>query len=192
VYWGSSLSGGNAISAAAVDKRIKAVVVQVPFVSGELQSAPMAPMVPGMLENRSSVRAGNPSATLHVAPESLEQAQLGLPPAVLNTVDAYEFVKLCATCDGEWENKVTLQSMFNIISFEPRAFIHRIAPTPFLMIVSDNDAIIPTAHQLAAYEQALEPKQLTVIKDFGHFGLYTGAGFEQNIQVQIEFLRKHL
>src|SRR3954453_12192191 len=32
--WGSSLSGGHALVVAAIDKRVKAVVSQVPFISG--------------------------------------------------------------------------------------------------------------------------------------------------------------
>lgn len=192
VYWGSSLSGGNVICAAAIDRRIKAVVAQIPFVSGELQSAPMAGMVPALFANRTNVRAGNPSAMIPVIPDSFEQAETGHSPAVLNTPDAFNFLNGLSERGGNWENKVTLQTMFNILSFEPRAFINRIAPTPFLMVVSENDTTVPTAYQLAAYQQALEPKQLHVIRNTGHFGVYRGLPFEENIKVQIDFLRKNL
>ncbi|KAJ4251376.1 hypothetical protein NW762_011357 [Fusarium torreyae] len=35
VYWGSSMSGGNVICAAAINKNLAGVIAQVPFVSGE-------------------------------------------------------------------------------------------------------------------------------------------------------------
>jgi len=46
VYWGTSMSGGAVLHAAALDKRIRAVISQVPFVSGESISALFATMAP--------------------------------------------------------------------------------------------------------------------------------------------------
>ena len=57
-YWGTSFSGGNVIVAAAVDKRIKAAVVQCPFVSGDLAFAALAPMVPMLLAERAGIKQG--------------------------------------------------------------------------------------------------------------------------------------
>jgi cephalosporin-C deacetylase-like acetyl esterase len=191
-YWGTSLSGGNVICAAAIDKRIRAVVVQSPFVSGELQSAPLAPLLPSILGNRASVRNGNPSIMVPVVPTTLEEANSGNSQAVLSTVDAYHFMQEMKTVGGEWKNEVTLQSMFNLMAHEPRSFIHRIAPTPILMMVPEYDETVETKHQLAMYELALEPKQIRVLRGCGHFGIYTGLGFEENIDAQIQFLKKTL
>ncbi len=192
VYWGSSLSGGNVICAAAIDKRIRAVIAQIPFVSGELQTAPLAPLIPGLFANRSDVRAGNPSANVPIIPESLEDARSGRSRAILNSLEAFQFLTETQKLGGDWKNEVTLQSLFNLLSHEPRAFIHRVAPTPLLMVVVDNDETVRTTHQLAAYQQALEPKQLYVVRNFGHFGVYDGLGFEENVNVQVNFLRKNL
>jgi fermentation-respiration switch protein FrsA (DUF1100 family) len=57
-YWGTSFSGGNVIVAAAVDKRMKAAVVQCPFVSGDLAVVAVAPMVPMLLAERAGIKQG--------------------------------------------------------------------------------------------------------------------------------------
>jgi len=191
-FWGSSMSGGVALSAAAVDHRIRAVVAQVPFVSGALQSASFAPIIPGLFANRLAIKAGNSSAKIPIIASSLEEAQSGQSRAVLGQADAYEFMTKAVKQGGNWENHVTLQTMFHLLSFEPQATIHRIAPTPLLMVVADSDTCIPTADQLATYQKALEPKELHVLRNVGHFDVYDGPGFENNVKVQIDFLKKNL
>lgn len=152
VYWGSSLSGGNVICAAAVDKRIAAVISQIPFVSGKQASADKAPMLHLLFHNRANIRTGTtPSALIPVTPETLEEAQSGHSHAVLGSVDAFNFDQATASHGGDRKNEVTVQSMLNLMSHEPQAFIHRIAPTPFLMVVSENDSSISTPQQLAMF-----------------------------------------
>ncbi|CZR61877.1 related to DltD N-terminal domain protein [Phialocephala subalpina] len=191
-YWGTSLSGGNVICAAAVDKRIKTVIAQTPFVSGEIHTKPLVKMLPGIFANRAGIRGGNPSVMIPVSPTSPEEAESGRSMAILNSPAAYHFMEDMKKIGGNWKNEVTLQSMFNLMAHEPKSFIHRIAPTPFLMVVADDDETVGTDNQLAMYQLALEPKQIHVVRGYSHFGVYDGPGLEENIKVQIEFLRKNL
>jgi uncharacterized protein len=62
-----------------------------------------------------------------------------------------------------WENKVTVRSLDLRLAFEVMPFIERIAPTPLLMIVADNDKITPTDISLQAFARALEPKKLVLV-----------------------------
>jgi fermentation-respiration switch protein FrsA (DUF1100 family) len=191
-YWGSSFSGGNAIVAAAVDKRIKAAVVQCPFVSGDLAVAAVAPMVPMLLAERAGIKQGLEPSVIPIYPDSLEAAQAGSAHTILSDVDAYRYMEaVSARGGGGWENKLVAQSLLKMLVNEPKAFIHRIAPTPFLMIVPDADVSVPTSTQLAAFELAGEPKTLHTFQG-GHYDVYSGSVFEENIKLQIEFLKKHL
>ena len=69
-------------------------------------------------------------------------------------------------------------------------YVHRISPRPVLFCVGDQDRTIPTKWQLELFEKAKEPKTLHVIKGAGHFDLYIGEFFEENIRVQIAWLRE--
>ena len=88
----------------------------------------------------------------------------------------------------EWARFSTVQSLTYTVLHEPQAYIHRISPTPMLMIVADKDVITQTHLQLAAFEKALQPKRLEILKGVGHFAPYYGKVFEQNIEAQIRFL----
>jgi fermentation-respiration switch protein FrsA (DUF1100 family) len=71
-----------------------------------------------------------------------------------------------------WDNTVTVRSTRNARMYEPGVFIDRISPTPLLMVVGDQDTVTLTETRLAAYNRALEPKQLVTIPG-GHFAPYT-------------------
>ncbi|KAF5981543.1 hypothetical protein FCOIX_4191 [Fusarium coicis] len=58
VYWGTSMCGGSVLLAAAFDRRIRAVVSQAPFVSGEQLSTNLEPMIPSLYSSRQQLKAG--------------------------------------------------------------------------------------------------------------------------------------
>jgi fermentation-respiration switch protein FrsA (DUF1100 family) len=75
--------------------------------------------------------------------------------------------------------------------YEPAAHIAHISPTPLLMTVAQYDHLTPTYLSLKAYERALEPKELHILKG-SHFDGYSGPFFETNASRQVKFLRKTL
>ncbi|KAI9036911.1 alpha/beta hydrolase [Aspergillus affinis] len=192
VYWGTSFSGGNVLYAAAVDKRIKAAIVQCPAVSAETRSLAFNDSIPGILNERARITAGSEPERVPLIAETLEAARSGNNTALFPGVHAYEHVRGLYDCGGRWENYVTVQTQLNMLAFEGPGLAHRISPTPLLMVVPGNDILVTTASQMAAYEKAREPKQLLYMDGAGHFDIYTGNWFEENIKVQIEFLGKWL
>jgi fermentation-respiration switch protein FrsA (DUF1100 family) len=64
-----------------------------------------------------------------------------------------------------------------------------VSPTPLLMVLADSDKVIGTDNQVAMFERAKEPKELYIVKNAGHFGIYFGEKFEENIGVQLKFLK---
>lgn len=182
------MGGGIGILAAAFDKRIAAVVVQVPFVSGESIGPFLQTYFPAMYADRKNIKSGHPPAMTTVIPETLESAERGDSGALMGKLDVVPYLKELARRGQSWEKEVTLQSVFNISILEPRAFIHRISPTPLLMVVAEKDATVATSSQLEAFASAREPKTLAVIKDSEHFDLYFDNKFEENMSAQLDFL----
>lgn len=191
--WGSSYSGGNVIQVGAIDRRIKAVITQVPFMSGEDLAASIEPLLPHFIADRSRIARGEPGETVSVVANSLQEAEDGKSSSVLSTADAYQYYAETKTPGAQWENKVTLQSLFKLLKNEPQAYIHRVSPTPFFMCIAENDSAIRVPSQLAAYERAGEPKELLFMPHTGHFEPHViGPAFDTNINAQIAFLQRYL
>ena len=158
--WGSSYSGGHALTVAAIDKRVKCVVSQVPTTSGFLAA-------------QRRVRYDKAQALQAAFEADREARDAGLPPATLRMVDAdpeapvaYPGHDSYAYMTGEaqrctaWVNEVTLRSLELARAYEPAAYIRRIAPTPLLMIVATGDGLTPADLQQEAFNTAHQPKQL--------------------------------
>ncbi len=190
IYWGSSMSGGNAICAAAVNKSVKAVIAQVPFVTGEVASTPAALLCDLLLQDRDNVARGKEAMMAPVVPATEEEALSGNSDAILKDSNGVRFMEELDKRGYAREKMATLQSLFHVVGHEPRAVIKRVAPRPILFVVAENDTTIPSNLQLQVYNEALEPKRLHIIKGAGHFDPYYGAPFEENINVQLGFLKE--
>ena len=187
--WGTSYAGGHAIVLGATDRRLKAVVAQVPTIDGYasgLRRVP--PEAVAALEaqfaadDRAQLR-GDAPATVGIVSDGSGK------PAAYTAADAVSFY-LRPLPAGVWENKVTARSTRWARMYAPGDFIERVSPTPLLMVVADHDHVAPTDLQLKAYERALEPKRLVMIKS-GHFDPYL-AEFKTASGAAIDWFRTHL
>ncbi|SDR49422.1 hypothetical protein SAMN05443245_6409 [Paraburkholderia fungorum] len=188
--WGSSFSGGHVLEVAAIDRRVKCVVSQVPQISG-YQSAlrrTRADHVPALLSRFESDRArrfagGSPAMLPATSADSAE-------PCAMPGADSHEFFAGTAAFSPNWRNEVTLRSAELSREHEPGVYIARISPTPLLMIVADADTLTATDLCLRAYEEALQPKQLEMIAD-GHFTPYV-EHFDTTSRCAADWFKRHL
>lgn len=192
VYWGSSFSGGNVIYAAAIDKRIKAAIIQAPAVSGETRSLAFKHRIPALLEDRKRIVSDLERGTVPLIAPDRGSADPSKTNAMFPTEDAYDILVRQKDCGSRWENYITSQTQLHMLGFEGQSMIHRISPTPLLMIIPDNDVLVSTLSQMDAFNKAREPKQLHCLKDCGHFDIYIGDHFRDNIKAQIDFLNRYV
>ncbi|KAE9376042.1 carbohydrate esterase family 7 protein [Stipitochalara longipes BDJ] len=187
--WGTALSGGHALTVGAVDRRVKAVLSQVPVVSGweNFHRLTRPNAVAGMnhlfQEDRLARAAGKAAGTISVVDPN------PMATSALQTVEANEWLSEWAKTT-DWKNEVTLKSMEGFRSYNPSSHIHQISPTPLLMTVVENDTLMPTDLALAAYSKALEPKELQLLPG-SHFSVF-GSNFEKTVERQVDFLKKTL
>lgn len=189
--WGSSYSGAHVLHLAAFDRRIKCAVAQALLVDGwaNAQRLMRPDVFAGFLrmlaEDRARRYAGEESLRIPVvAPEG--------EPSALPTPDSYEwFMETGNTIAPNWRNEVSLESMEAFLEYNPAANIHRISPTPLLMIVAGNDTLTPTDLAIAAYERALEPKAL-VVTSGPHFSAYTEPGLSETAPPAVDWFERHL
>lgn len=178
--WGTSYSGGHALTVAALDRRVHCVVSQVPLVSGErtFQS-----WVPADRRERFMQRlAADRDARARGEPPVLTRA--ALPGS-----ETEEWARLSDTA-GVYPNTLTLRSLELLRTYEPIQFVPLIAPTPLLMIVADQDVQTPVAWQLEAFEQAAEPRKLVRLPG-RHYDPYN-ALFDASSTAARDWFSQHL
>jgi fermentation-respiration switch protein FrsA (DUF1100 family) len=162
--WGTSYSGGHALTVAALDRRVACVVSQVPLVSGSRTFDSWVPterrerFVKRLADDRDARARGVPP---------------GLTPAGVPGSETEAWAHAVDPAGTVYPNAITLRSLELMRAYEPIAFVTRIAPTPLLMIVADRDTQTPVAWQLEAFELAAEPKKLVTLPG-RHYDPYMG------------------
>ncbi len=190
--WGTSYSGGHVLYLAAFDRRIRAAVAQVPAI-GTWRSIVAQHGVEAMRMMLSLTTADRearyPGEEPHYMPVVAPEGQ----PAVLGTPDAYEwFVSGATQLAPTWRNEVTIESVEQLVEYDPAAAIELIAPTPLLLVAAEHDALIPIASVRDAFERAGEPKALKVVP-CGHFDVYHDEPFHSDVlATELEWFRTHL
>jgi fermentation-respiration switch protein FrsA (DUF1100 family) len=170
--WGSSYSGAHVLVVGAIDRRVKCVVGQVPLISGHrnarrLIRADNIAAVQGMFDaDRRDRMAGKPPQMIPVVAEDPNA------PCALPTPDSYAwFTETARLRAPNWKNEVTLRSVEMFTEYEPGGYIAYVSPTPLMLVVAAGDHLTVADEALAAYQQALEPKRLVLLKG-GHFDAY--------------------
>jgi hypothetical protein len=186
--WGTSYAGGHAIVLAATDRRIKAVVSQVPTINGYEQGLRRVPAdaVAALNEafsqdERGQFRGEGPQM------RTIVSSDLKIPAAYSNP-EAVEF--FLNPGESPWKNEVTLRSVRQSRMYHPGFWIDKVSPTPLLMVVADHDFIAVTDLALKAYETALEPKKLELFPG-SHFDAYSKQ-FARVSKTAIDWFKIHL
>ena len=187
--WGSSYAGGHAIVLGATDRRLRAVVAQVPTISGYQQSLRrVAPDQVTALEaafaddERRQFQGESPATQAVVSADPSVRAAYRAP-------DAIAFYNQPVP-EGVWDNVVTLRSSRAARMYEPGTWVARVSPTPLLMIVGLHDTTTIAELALGAYEAALQPKKLVTING-GHFDPYL-ARFAEASGAAVAWFTEHL
>jgi fermentation-respiration switch protein FrsA (DUF1100 family) len=187
--WGTSYAGGHALVLGATDRRLSAVVAQVPTISGFEQGLRRVP--PEGIASLEGAFAEDDRGQLRGEPLRRQLIVSDDPtvPAAYRSKEAINFY-LQQTPPGIRENSVTIRSTRAARMYEPGIWVPRVSPTPLLMVVALSDTMTPTDLALAAYERALEPKRLQLISG-GHFDPYLSQ-FDKASGAAIAWFREHL
>jgi dienelactone hydrolase len=183
--WGTSYAGGHALVLGATDRRLSAVVAQVPTTSGYEQGLRRIP--PDQVAALEASFDEDERRQLQGEPPARQAVVSADPsvPASYRSQDAIDFYTQPAPV-GVWQNDVTVRSTRAARMYEPGAWISRVSPTPLLLIVGLADTMTVTGLALAAYERALQPKKLVTIPG-GHFDPYLSQFHESSTAARAWF-----
>jgi fermentation-respiration switch protein FrsA (DUF1100 family) len=61
-----------------------------------------------------------------------------------------------------------------------------------MLITTDNDRLVPPDESAELFRRAGEPKRLVVLRNFGHYEVYTGDAFRQVMEHTLGWYRQYL
>ena len=174
--WGSSYGGANAAATAAEDSRVKCLVIQLSFGSGER-------VITGSLSDEEKAKL---FAMLDKAWQ--REVSRGKPMTlsvdqVLTDPQSKEFFAQAVREFPQIAVKIPMLFLRHTIEYKPQDFLSR-TPVPVLILGAENDTVNPVAESLSLHEKAAGPKSLHIIKKSGHYDVYTGAHMEQTTAVR--------
>jgi uncharacterized protein len=188
--WGTSYSGGLVLMVAAVDRRVRCVVSQVPFISGFESFMRLIPLdqhaayLERLARERRAIAAGAVPTVVEICTDDPAKPEDSPGRATYRYFDSWRQRGVA------WANQVTLRSLDYRLEFDARPYLPRISPTPLLMLVATQDTITPTAVALAAFETALAPKALELVAG-DHYHPYR-SGFETSSALARDWFIEHL
>jgi pimeloyl-ACP methyl ester carboxylesterase len=193
--WGDSKSGGGVLVAAAFDRRIAAVVTQVPACG---DTPPPLDPVDAVLDVMAGVYA-NPAlrqaADLVEGPMPVVASDQLATPSALPPLTAFRwFIEYGGRYGTGWQNRVTEVSRDRSDPYQPVLCATRIrAPSLFVIATEDEMPGANSAVSRLAFDLMPGPKELLEV-DGGHFGLlyHPGALFDLASRAERDFLIRHL
>lgn len=101
------------------------------------------------------------------------------------------FLTMQKTKAPAWENRYTVHSLFDALSYNPTGFVEALCPTPWLLIQGDTDHQCPPDLNMQLFANAPEPKE-SMMFEGGHFTPFAGTVFEETMAAEIDFLKRKL
>jgi pimeloyl-ACP methyl ester carboxylesterase len=207
VFWGISMSAGIALSAAAVDRRIAAVIAIAPiFKFVPVTAADAQRLKTKLMKDRESQTLhGNPPYMLPIG-ESLAQMPFN---SHVNVNQDKEDEERKAKEEEERRqqaevesghdfdptlthnpNGTTIQSYHRMFLFEPvpKAMVQAVAPTPVMFLTPELDTISPPEQQKEVFNSLKGPKRLHVAPGKDHIYVLHGPTMPMLMKWQIDFV----
>lgn len=196
--WGIGHSGGAALIAARNDPNIKAVILDMPLLSGrrDAEGWPAGLLSKAYEERRWLCKdATTPCKYVQVWDSTLEAANGERGETLIHGAGPFNFisrgVEASKAAETPWQNRLILQSLIDIAGVEPVDSIHKIAPRKLLHLAASGDPLTgPLEVHKAAFENAKEPKEFIAL-GYSHIANYF-EGFEEHIKVQVAWAKENL
>ena len=192
--WGDSYSASMSIMVGSIDKRVKAIALQVPGCGSDRpppdpDGSKFEAIKDTLLHADLSSRESVVGPILVVSPDQIGNL------SALKTITAFRwFIEYGGRFETKWENQITDVNPKPSIPYHPGLCASHI-DVPLLMVISPDDEITGAEAEISrlVYNLVQGPKEWFEIEG-GHFGLlyYPSPIFDQASKAEINFLKKYL
>lgn len=185
--WGSSLGGGHALSLAAEEPELRAVIAQVPHLNSRdaLKTVPKWQLLRTLGHAFYDRLGGALGWAVHSLPVLAEPGELGL----LNKPGWKAHYLSLVPAGSSWRNAVPARSIFSAGNYNPIDILDRLQ-MPVMIAYALEDAAIPAVNVEIASQQIKDVTLLPFADD--HFGAYAGPWHDEIVAQETGFLRSKL
>ena len=188
--WGSSLSGGHVLMAAARDPKIAAISAQCPMLDGAASSRMFARDA-GLITGARLTWASLTDAARAVLGWEPHYIPLVAPPGQLAAMASHDAYAGClAIVPPGWRNEVAARFFLTMPFYRPVRHAAAVK-CPALIIACMKDTVASTHAAVEAAARMGRTARLVELP-IGHFDVYVGEGFERSSREQVEFFQEAL
>ncbi len=177
--------GGNAIMAAGLDPRIKAVVSQVPVADGRDWLHRMR-REHEWLEFLAAIKADRETRVV-----TGEAVMVAPRDGIMVPTPERKTTTVKSDVDDRVPRQVELASAEAMFRYRPIDVVEHISPRALMIIAVEHDAVTPEDHSYALYERAGGPKRLVVQTGTTHYAAYAQYQAIVNPRI-VEWLQRYL
>jgi len=182
--WGSSFGGANAVKAAALDRRVKAVVAQLTFADGER-------VVAGGLKPEEKAKLLATLQKVWTRAVTANKNMMMSLDQILTDADSKAFFAKITAEHPEINVKIPFQFVRYSMECKPAEYA-KLLKCPLFVLGAENDIVNPPAESKALYDAANEPKELYMVKGATHYEVYSGAKFDEAFAQELFWFRRYL
>lgn len=164
--YGTSFGGGNVVSAAATDDRVRCVVSVVPVGDGERWLKSLHSYW-NWLKFLDRLAADRKQRVLTGKSERVDVTEL-MPGDPHSRAVIMEKVKAAE----KYTEGYPLENADATLKYKPESVVHCISPRPILFIHSERDGLVPIDESRSMFAKAGEPKRLVTIPNADHYDVY--------------------
>ena len=188
---GVCLGGSYAVRAAAFDPRVRAVAgIAAAYNSPKRVHDALGPdgfreRVGGLVENLAREGAGGELAYIPAVSAD--------GPAAMPQGEPFEYYGTERNKSVVWENRLTVDSIFQLLTLDALAAVELLDRTPFLVVHGRVDAFCTPEGAQIAYDRAPGPKEIEWLDTTNHIDLYDKPEYvEPAIERTAAFLAENL
>ncbi|KAF7923934.1 hypothetical protein BELL_0367g00110 [Botrytis elliptica] len=188
ILWGMSFGATVSACTAAVDRRVKSLVMVCPLFSF-FQPEKREKVFAQLIRDRQSQLRGNEAFTLPPFNSKGENPMGFGGSGGPGGTEAYSFMSAVIDHGApNFRDRITLQTYQKLFMFRPKVLLDMVQAST-LMIVPELDDISSPEEQIEAFGLLAGPKTLYIAKEKGHLTVLSGDKSEEILSTMTEFIK---
>ena len=191
ILWGMSFGAVISATAAAIDRRPKAVVMVCPLFSYVAPHKAEKVYAQLIKDRVSQLRGNEPYALAPFNSKGDNPAGFGGAGGP-GGMEAYALMKMALERGAaDFRDRITLQTYQKLAMFRPKEYLDMIK-VPVMMVIPELDNISAPQEQKEGFAKIQSPKREYWAKGKGHLDIVTGQGSVELMAAMVEFMKAAL